>query len=124
MTFKAFELYINHLTKGDNKSLEIYNLGLDLSQTTDDYQKCISILLKAHYGEDGAEWIDWFIYEKFSNKADPLTAFEDGVEICKNIEELWVMVEEIRKSETFKEYIPKDPLTDEERQKIIEDLFG
>lgn len=121
MKYKVFEKIINDMKSCSEKDRNIYKLGIDITNVIDDYSKIISLLLKSYYSEEGADWIDWFLYEK----SDENKAFDNnGNEICKDLNELWIMIEEIRCSNDFKEYELKPEMSDEERQKILKNLFS
>lgn len=74
-----------------------YTSKIDLydSVAYDTMGKIFNIFFKEMYGEDGKDWIDWFLYEKMgSDHPEEMKAWDkDGNEICKNIEELWEMLE-------------------------------
>lgn len=121
MKFEVFEKIINDLKSCTEKDREIYKLGIDITNVIDDYTKIISLLIKSYYSEEGADWIDWFLYEK----TDENKAYDKvGNEICKDLKELWIIVEEIRCSMDFKEYELKPEMTDEEREKLLTKLFS
>jgi len=125
MKYEVFEKLINNMKACSEKDSAIYKLGVDITNVIDDYSQTISLLLKVYYSEEGVEWIDWWLYEKFSPSGEVLTAHDkDGNEICTNLEELWVIVEEIRCSMDFKEYDLKPELSLEERMKIFEQIFN
>lgn len=52
-------------------------------------------LWKNEYGENGWEWIFWFLYEKMTSKhPEGLKAFDaNGVEICANKNDLYDYLE-------------------------------
>ena len=82
------------------------------------------MLLKVYYGQQGYDWISWFTDEKFSDSRKPLQAFNKNKrEICKDIKGLWTIIEKDRKSKNFKEYVIPKPMTDEQRQKFLEEFF-
>ena len=60
MKYEVFEKLINNMNACSEKDSAIYKLGIDITNIIDDYSQSISLLLKAYYSEDGAEWIDWF----------------------------------------------------------------
>lgn len=61
--------------------------------------KLEKFIFEKFYGNDGYEWISWFLYEKMAHK-DPseLKAYdENGAEICSNIDELYDFLEKNHK---------------------------
>lgn len=124
MKFEVFEKIINKIKSCSEKDNQIYKLGVDITSIIDDYNRIINLLLRSYYSEEGSEWIDWFLYDRETLSGEILKAYDkNGNEVCKNLKELWIMVEEIRCSIDFKEYQLKPEMSDEERLKIIENLF-
>lgn len=75
--------------KSYNKVVDdVGEYGINLIDFSNDLMNSIDILLKEFYGADGLEWIYWFIYEK--DGRDTMKAWdENGLEICRTIEELY-----------------------------------
>ena len=123
MKYTVFKEVITKLQEVQEKSLKLYNFGLDLTNVVEnDYNHIITLILRTYYGEFGEDIISWWLYED----VEKVLYEKDSDEIyreLKTIKQLWEYVEELRKSEDFKEYkLPKE-MTDEERQKIIEKMF-
>jgi len=114
------EVFIHILDKLRNKSKkldELYALGIDLINFTDDSSEIINILLEVYYGKEGADWIDWYLYERDPDGAlDQAT--NDGKPICYDDQSLWEEVERCR-LENKEEYNLPVRLSDEEREQII-----
>lgn len=53
-------------------------------------------LIEAYFNKDGCDWITWYMFEK-RNNPDIKAIDENGIEICKNIDELWDIVKEYLK---------------------------
>jgi hypothetical protein len=123
MKLEVFETILSNLNTISEKQTAAYDIGIDLINYNDIYNNVISLLFKSHYGKEGAEWIEWFIYEK-SGKEDICAYDSDGNEICKTVEELWNIVENIRLSPDFEEYEIPPILTIEERLKILGDMLN
>lgn len=107
MRLESFQFLVEKLQETHAKSNTIYALGIDLSNIEDPYHVIITHLLKVYYGEEGEDWIAWFLYEKSYNP-ELDARDEDGNEICYDVPSLWKHVEEIRVSSDFKEFVPKD----------------
>jgi hypothetical protein len=60
-------------------------------------QRINSLLMLEAFGEEGKDWIEWYLYERKSHSGEILKAWDkDDNEICYDIPSLW---------ETIKEYI-------------------
>jgi hypothetical protein len=95
MTYEKFKTIIETLETSSEKSSALYKLGVDLMDYTDSYQVLISLLLKETFGETGADWIDWYLYERPSFKDTNNHAWdENGKAICYDIPSLWETVKE------------------------------
>ena len=123
MKFEVFERIIGNIRMASEKDHKIYSLGIDLINYHDLHSETISLLLKTYYGEAGSEWIDWFLFDKFTEGKEPLKAFEDDVEICKDLKGLWEVVESIRK-DGFEEITLAKEMSFEERMEAFEKMFG
>ena len=114
------EVFIHILDKLRNKSKrldELYALGIDLINFTDDSNHVIDTLFKVYYGKEGTDWIDWYLYERDPDGAlDQAT--NDGKPICYDDQSLWEEVERCR-LENKEEYSLPVRLSDEERDQII-----
>ena len=114
------EVFIHILDKLRNKSIkldELYALGIDLINFSDDSSEIINILLEVYYGKEGSDWIDWYLWERDPNgKIDQAT--NNGLPICYNDQSLWEEVERCR-LENKEEYNLPVRLTDEEREEIL-----
>jgi hypothetical protein len=122
MKLESFAYLIKSLKDSFEKDHEFYKLGLDISNISDPYSQIITHLLRVYYGESGEDWISWFLYERVDS--DESQAWdEEKNPICYDIESLWKHVEEIRVSSDFQEYVPKKPMTEEERQELLENFF-
>lgn len=105
MTLEVFTELINTIKAAERKSFAAYQLGIDLVEFETQTTYALWLVIKAHYGEAGADWISWFLYDKQSISGEILKAHDsDGNEICDTIESLWKEVEAIRKSDDFVEY--------------------
>lgn len=127
MKFDVFEELIATLKKCDEKSFAANQLGIDLIEYDTDYSKAIWLAIRAHYGKEAADWIEWYLYERESLNGNINQAWDkDNNEICHTVESLWKVVEEIRLSPEFVEYsLPKQEEFDPERIKVsIENFFN
>jgi hypothetical protein len=114
MKLEVFEKVINQIKEQDEKISALYKMGVDLIEFSDSYSSLRSLVLRAYYGEEGEDWISWFLYERDSSVGANLNQAwdKDGIPICYDIPSLWKCVEEIRCSTDFVEYeIPKSRAT-------------
>ena len=120
MKLEVFKKLLNVLRQQEEKSNAAYKAGIDLINFYDDGQTAISLLLCVYYGEEGKDWIDWYLYDR--NEGDPLSATDkDGNAICYDEESLWKEVEQCRLDNDV-EYTLPIVLTMEEKLKIIDGI--
>jgi hypothetical protein len=122
MRFESFEYLISKLKDQGEADHRFYALGLDLQNIVDPFHHIISHLLKVYYGEEGENWISWFLYER-SDSEEAQAWDRDGNEICYDVKSLWAYVEEIRVSSDFEEYVPPKEKTKEEIEENIKQIF-
>jgi hypothetical protein len=114
------EVFIHILDKIRDKSDKIdklYALGIDLINFSDDSSDVIDTLFKVYYGKEGADWIDWYLYERDPNGTDD-QATNDEKPICYDDQSLWKEVERCR-LENKEEYSLPVSLSDETREEIL-----
>ena len=97
MTFEKFKELIeidktlwDYWDKLNKLGIEIMNSPLFESAC-----KLSKEMWTAYYGEEGQEWVSWFLYEKMESKnPEEMKAWdEEGNEICANLEELYKYLE-------------------------------
>jgi hypothetical protein len=89
MTLKTFTTLIEGIQSQSKKTHELYKHGVDLLSFNDDYyREVVRPLIVETFGEEGIDWINWYIYEK--NGREDMKAWDkEGNEICHNIESLY-----------------------------------
>ena len=115
------EVFVHVLDKIRSKSKkidELYDLGIDLINFSDDSADVINTLLKVYYGEEGSDWIDWYLWERDPDGALDQATTSDGKPICYDDTSLWEEVEKCR-LENKEEYELPVRLTDEEKLEIL-----
>ena len=125
MKLSVFEKLIELIKLTDEKVSIAYDLGIDLIEFHNDYGTISTMLLTEYYGQSGAEWIGWFIYEK-GNNPELTASDENGNPICYDIESLWKCVEELRHEPDFLGYDdkPVNGMTDDEKVEYLKSIFG
>ena len=112
MKIEVFKDILDRIRKSDATVNVLYPM-VDVTNVTDEYVSIIDMLMKCYYGEEAADNISWFLYEK--NGREDMKAWDkDGKEILKDEDDLWAYCEELKMSKT--DYELKKPLTDEERE--------
>ena len=115
------EVFTHILDKIRDKSKRIddlYELGIDLINFSDDSNEVINILLEVYYGKEGADWISWYLWEHDLNGDKYQATDKDGNPICYDDRSLWEEVERCR-LENNAEYKLLIPITDEARTEMI-----
>jgi hypothetical protein len=107
MTKELFEEIILKLQLMHEKGRKTYDLGIDLMEYTEPYERIVDVLLKSHFNDEQIGWIDWYLYERPSllkngkpNKAYK-TVSKKKVEICHTIDSLWETVCEVGQQNDF-----------------------
>lgn len=122
MKLEVFTEIINSIQRQNHIETEAYSIGIDLINFTDEYSKIYTLLLRAYYGQEGEDWISWYIFER-DHSSDEAQAWDENKNpICYDIPSLWKHVEEIRCSDDFKEY--ELPTRSEIGIDVFENFFG
>lgn len=126
MKLEVFEELIATLKKCETNSFAAHQLGIDLIEYDTPFSHAIWLTIRAHYGKEASEWIEWYLYERESLSGEVNRAWDkDNNEICHTVESLWQTVEEMRKSPDFQEYsLPSVEEFDPEKFKqSLDNLF-
>ncbi len=118
MKQEVFIHILNKIRDKSNKINELYELGIDLINFSDDSNEVINILLNVYYGKEGSDWIDWYLWEREPDGDQFQAIDKDGNPICYDDISLWEEVERCR-LENKEEYNLPVRLTDEEREEIL-----
>jgi hypothetical protein len=92
MQYATFQQVIANLQKRHSKVLTAAKIGLNLGEFDDELYAAINNLLMAIYGNDGKDWIEWFLYENHPS-GGPLARDADGKPICYDVKSLWEYLE-------------------------------
>jgi hypothetical protein len=100
MTKETFTNVIERLERSKHRGREMYRLGIDTMQYTEDYDLVIDALLTECFNQEQLEWINWYLWERESltkpgkyNKAWKKVGGKK-IEICHNIDSLYETVME------------------------------
>jgi len=84
----------------EKQSIQIDNVmqfGVDLTEFIDPLYKANDILFKEAFGEEAAEMISWFMYEKQFGIREDIKAWDkDKNEICKTVDQLYDYIKSIK----------------------------
>lgn len=114
MKLEVFKDILDRIRKTEDVVSDLYPM-IDITNVTDGYSQIITTLLRCYYGEDAEDWISSYLFEHLDN--EPWAWDENGKEILRTDEELWVFCEQLRV--TKNEYSIKEPMTEEEREKLL-----
>jgi hypothetical protein len=90
MTYENFERIILNLQKTHDHANTLYSHVIDITQVTDGLHSIIENLLNIIFGDEGADWIDWFMYEKDFGTREDLKAWDENKnEIAYDIKSLY-----------------------------------
>lgn len=120
MKLEVFKNILDNIRKQEEILDNAYKAGVDLINLMDNFHSVINTLLKVYYGEEGADWISWYLYDRDPNKG-PQAWDKDKNPICYDDESLWREVEQCRLDNT-EDYMLPTPMTDEERLASLKNL--
>lgn len=89
MTYKQFLTVLLNYKQYNEIISEAHSMGIDLIQgkfsTIDNVEDILEASITSHYGEEGWEWVEWFIWENdYGQKG--MEATHDGEPICHSFE--------------------------------------
>ena len=96
MTYENFLKVILGLKEENERIHKLYQLGIDLVNFSDPYDRIIQTLLLEVYGEEAYDWISWFCYENDFGQKGYQAWDENKNPICYSYESLWEYVEKLR----------------------------
>lgn len=91
MDLNTFKEVVKLITNEHEKSRKLYELGIDLIEYAEDYNKLVEILLKEVFDEFRVDLIYWWLYENtekvitFNNTQHDVTSIEDFHNFITNI---------------------------------------
>jgi hypothetical protein len=103
MTFENFFSIIDCYKRGSEMISDLHSLGFDLMEGK--YQLSNIIFeqlqnsIRSIYGEEGLDWVEWFIFENDYGDKKMVANDENGNLICQTFEELFIYLEKNHKDE-------------------------
>jgi hypothetical protein len=96
MKYEDFLFVGLQLQKQDKVINKLNELNMDVMDLVDPYYMIVDKLMREVYGEEGADWFNWFCFENdFGTKG--LEAWDENKNpICYNWESLWECLENIK----------------------------
>ena len=94
MKIEAFRKIILLLKKQQDKSLNMYQLGIDLINYDEPFDEINSILIGSIYGKEGLDIFYWWCYDNEWGTKDLEFIDKDGERLCQTIEDLHQYLEE------------------------------
>ena len=104
MKRKQFKQLINLLDEQQQSIDKAYAIDIDILEFMNPMFTANEILFKEAFGEEAAEWISWFMYEKDFGRREDLGAWdEDKTEICRTVDELYDYIKSLKKKKSKKD---------------------
>jgi hypothetical protein len=92
MKYEDFEKVINSLKLISKRTSILYEQGVDVIEYEDIFHSTINTLLSNIFDEKSMDWIDWFCCDADFGEKDLKATDKDGKEICRNIKELYELL--------------------------------
>ena len=93
MTLETFTKLLDNYTEAYSKSMAVSQLGINLDEYSEIFQKNTELLLGEVFTKEGVECIFWFLYEKDyieGNLRDDMKAWDEhDQEICQDVPRLY-----------------------------------
>ena len=118
MKQEVFTHILDKLRSNSRRIDELYALDIDLVNFSNDFSEVIDILLKVYYGQEGSDWIDWYLLERDPNGDQHQATDGEGNPLCYDDKSLWEEVEKCRLDNEEQYELPVK-LTDEEREELL-----
>lgn len=100
MDKETFIKIIKNIELAEKNTLLYDKFGIDLYEgeysVVDPLFQTIDLFFSAIYTKIGVDWINWFMYEKDFGKDENMKAYALNVEICRNVEELYNLVNQYK----------------------------
>jgi hypothetical protein len=97
MVFENFFKIIDCYRRGSEMISDLHSLGFDLMegkyQLSNILFEQLQNSIRAIYGEEGLDWVEWFIFENDYGEKEMQANDEKGNLICQTLEELFLYLE-------------------------------
>lgn len=98
MTYEQFLSILNGYREYGRIVSEACNMGIDLLEgkfsTTSNVESIVENSIKSHYGDDGWDWVNWFIWETDYGMREDMRGWDEkGNLICYDYESLYNYLE-------------------------------
>ena len=101
MTFENFFNIIDCYKRGSEMISDLHALGFDLMegryQLSNILYEQLQNSIRFVYGDEGLDWVEWFIFENNYGDNKMEATDEDGKLICQSYEELFIYLEKNHK---------------------------
>ncbi len=104
MKRKQFNMLMHLLEKQSMVIDRASDLSINLIEFMDPIFTANDILIKEAFGEEAAEMISWFMYERDFGVKDHIKAWdEDKNEICQTVDQLYDYIKSLKKKKSKKD---------------------
>ena len=102
MTFENFFKILDCYKRGSEMISDLHDLGFDLMegryQLSDILYEQLQNSIRFVYGDEGLDWVEWFIFENKYGEGDfVMEAWHEDELICQSYEELFQYLEKNHK---------------------------
>lgn len=101
MKFETFFNIVETYKKGSEMLSELHDIGFDLFegkyQLSNIMYEQLQHSIRGVYGDEGLDWVEWYIFECGYGVRDMGAFDEDGNKICQTLEEIFVYLEKQHK---------------------------
>jgi len=120
MTKEIFKYILDQLKEQEIKNQKLYELDIDITNFLDSHHKVITTLLKVYYGEEGEDWLSWYLYERDPEGSLDQATDADGNPLCYDFDSLWETMEKCRLEK--EEYVLPKKMTIEDMVAYLKEL--
>lgn len=101
MTFENFFNILDCYKRGSEMISDLHDFGFDLMEGTfklsDILYEQLQHSIRSVYGDEGLDWVEWFIFENKYGESGMEATDENGKLICQSYEELFIFLEKNHK---------------------------
>ncbi len=101
MKYEVFFNIIETYKKGSEMLSELNDMGFDFFegkyQLSNVMYEQLQHSIRGFYGEEGLEWVEWYIFDREYGKDDLSASDENGNKICETLEDIFLYLEKQHK---------------------------